>query len=172
MDLRRLSTTLDQFETDDQWDIPYLLQNAKLLERFDLFVGGGRSIAGILSPGARNLKVLDLEISFFHINSSPLWEICKELEAFAGHNLLETLSFVTFLSNLVTEDSIGSLFQEMETVLVKPGWSMLRQVSFKVSITPFEGSQNLSVALQSLPDKYLKRLSKHESIAFDYAVFK
>ena len=135
MDLRRLSTILGKFETDDGWEIRYLLQNAKLLERFDLFVGDGRSIAGILSPGARMLKSLELGVRLtrsYMRHPYSLGGICEELEALAGHNLLETLFFKVDLFDLVTEDSIGSLFQEVETVLVKPGWSMLREVFFKV----------------------------------------
>ena len=44
MDLRQFTTELHQIESDDERDIQYLLQNAKLLESFDLFVGDGRSI--------------------------------------------------------------------------------------------------------------------------------
>jgi len=60
----------------------------------------------------------------------------------------------------------------VEKVLVKPGWSALRQVSFKVLIPgwPAESSAELSEMLQSLPDKYLSHLSKLESVAFNYSV--
>ena len=61
----------------------------------------------------------------------------------------------------------------MERVLVKPGWSSLKQVSFEISIAcclvSRETSAELSEALQSLPDKYLSHLSKLESIAFNYS---
>ena len=177
MDLRRLSTTLNQFDSefdsefDDERDIQYLLENSKFLESFHLYLGHGRSIARILSPGARILKVLDLAISFFHMNSFDLGEFYEELEALAGHNLLETLFFKVVLFDLVTEDFVGSIFQEVEKVLVKPGWSMLRQVFFKVSIAPIVGSVKLCEVLRSLPDKYLSHLSKLESIAFDYSVY-
>ena len=68
---------------------------------------------------------------------------------------------------------IESLIQNIEKVLVKPGWSALRRVSFKVpmlccSIVP-QYSAGLSETLQSLlvlPDKYLSHFPKLKPIAF------
>ena len=60
----------------------------------------------------------------------------------------------------------------MENVLVKPEWPSLRQVSLKLSFPPVRRSESaycLSEALQSLPDKYLNRLLKLESVAFNYS---
>ena len=55
--------------------------------------------------------------------------LCEKLEA------LEAMSFEVFIAHRRdAEDSIGSLFLNVEKVLVKPGWSALRQVSFKVPI--------------------------------------
>ena len=170
MDLRRISATLNDFESGD-WDIQHLLQNAELLESFFLYIGQSGSIKGILSPGARILKVLDLTLMFNFLRDPFLGGICEELEALVGHNLLETLSLKVLLFHLVTVDFMGAIFQEVEKVLVKPGWSMLRQVSFKISIARLEGSRKLCELLQSLPDKYLSHLSKHKSIAFDYSAF-
>jgi len=88
----------------------------------------------------------------------------------AGHNMLEALSFEVRVDGDETEDSIGSIIQNVEKVLVKPGWSSLRQVSFTFLIACCtvlkEESAKLSEALQSLPDKYLSHLSKLESVAF------
>ena len=60
----------------------------------------------------------------------------------------------------------------MEGVLVKPRWSALRIVSFKLeSLCHRRGDGvKLSESLQSLPDKYLSHLSKLDSVAFNYSV--
>ena len=72
-----------------------------------------------------------------------------------------------------TEDSVGSEVRRIEEVLVKPGWSALRQVSFKITLLHWVTGPSLELykALeQTLPDKYLSHLSKLESVAFDYSV--
>jgi hypothetical protein len=94
----------------------------------------------------------------------------------AGHNsMLEALSFDVRVDGHETEDFIGSIIQKVEKVLVKPGWSALRQVSFKVSIAcclaPKANIAKLSEALQSLPHKYLSHLSKLESVACNYSAY-
>ena len=99
--------------------------------------------------------------------------LCEELEAMAGHNMLETLFLEVKVDGYETEVYVGSIIQNVEKVLVKPGWSSLKQVSFKISIAccsvPQEISTNLSEVLQSLPDKYLNHLSKLESIIFNFS---
>ena len=174
MDLRRLSICLE-----DEQNIRYLLENAKLLERLHLSVEIYWNLEGlhdILSPIARTLKVLELTVplcddAFF----LPLAGLCEELEAMAGHNMLEALSFEVEVGGYETEHFIGSIIQNVEKVLVKPGWSALRQVSFKVSMpccaVSKERRVKLTEALQSLPDKYLSRLSKHDSVLLDYSVY-
>ena len=164
MDLRRLSMSFTDFE--DDWSVRYLLQNTKLLERLYLSVDYDKSMVGLLSPSARTLKVLDLSV--------PLWDgsvnlggICEELEAIAGHNMLEALSFEVGIVFSVTVDFVGSIMQKVENVLVKPGWSTLSQVSFKLLLT--YDSRDLCEPLQSLPDKYLSHLSKLESVTFNYS---
>jgi len=150
------------------------LPNAKSLEKLHLYVGH-QSLVGlhdILSLSAGSLKDFDLSVSLY---SNPLviaglWE---ELEAMAGYNMLETLSFEVQVDGDETEDGIGSIVQKVEEVLVKPGWSALRQVSFKVEIMPTdsEESAKLFEALQSLPDKYLSHLPKLESVAFSFSAY-
>ena len=169
MDLRRLSISSGCFE--DEWNIRCLLQNAKVLEEVHLSVGLGWNLVGlhdILSPSASTLKVLDLTVSLY--DDLPLAGLCEELEAMAGHNMLEALSFEVRVDGDETEDSIGSIIQKVDKVLVKPGWSALTQVSFTFLISccqvSKEDSAKLSEALQSLPDKYLSHLSKLESVAF------
>jgi len=87
----------------------------------------------------------------------------------AGHNMLEALSFDSEVEEAVywpeTEYFTGSLIQKLEEILVKPGWSALRQVSFKVSCP----DRSKIDALRSLPDKYLSHLPKLESVAFNYS---
>ena len=169
MDLRRFSTSFKRFE--DERNIRYLLQNAKLLEELHLEVAYGRSLVGFLFPNARTLKVLDLTVPLNNeTNSVFLGGFCEELEALVGHNMLETLSFTVRVFALEEEDFVGSKIQKVEKVLVKPGWSKLKQVSFRVSTGRFGGARTLSKALRSLPDKYLSQLSKLESVAFDYSV--
>ena len=169
MDLRRVSMSLDVF--DDGRNTRYLLQNAKLLENFDFSVFGARNLVGILSLSPRTLKVLNLKVALHNWGSTLLGGLYEELEALAGHNMLEALSFAFHLDGDETEDFIRSIIQKVEKVLVKhaSGWSVLKQVSFRVLIGPFGNSTELCEALQSLPDKYLSHLSKLESIAFNYS---
>ena len=167
MDLRRFKFTISSNE--DLQITRYLLQNARLLEKLHLILRRpGGSLVGHLSPGAHTLKVLDLTV-FLYNSVSLLAGVCEELKAMAGHNMLEALSFEVYVYDHNTEDSIGPIIQKVENVLVKPGWSALRQVSFEVSIVGV-GNAKLFEALQSLPDKYLSQLSKLESVAFSYSV--
>ena len=174
-DLIRLST---RFEA--QWNLRYLLQNAKSLEKLQLSVSPGRDFVGlhdVLSPSLRTLKILDLTIPLYDFDSHrpALAGLCEELEAMAGHNMLEALSFKVDVDGYETEKFIGCVLHNVEKVLVKPGWSALRQVSFEVTIAcclvSTEVSAKLSEALQSLPDKYLSHLSKHESVVLNYLAY-
>ena len=175
MDLRQVS--MDFRWSEDEQNIRYLLQNAKLLEKLSLRVDCRRSLVGlrdILFPSARTLKVLELTVSLYDESGSlPLAGLCEELEAMAGHNMLEALSIEVNVEGHESENSIGTIIQDVGKVLVKPGWSALRQVSFEVSIAcclvSTEDSAALSEALQSLPDKYLSHLSKLESIALNFS---
>ena len=181
MNLRRLSMTFTQSE--DERNIRYLVQNAKSLEELHISAAHYRSLVGlrdILSPIACTLKVLDLTVSLQCYERSvvplPLAGICEELEAMAGHyTMLETLSFCVHVNGRETADFIGSIIQNVEKVLVKPGWSALRRVSFKISIecclVSLKYGSKLSRALLSLPDKYLSRLSKLESVTFNYSAY-
>ena len=51
IDLRPLSMSFTDFE--DEQNIRYLLQNAKLLERLHLSIRGNKRMVGLLSPSAR-----------------------------------------------------------------------------------------------------------------------
>ena len=150
MDLRRLSTFFTH--PNDEQNLRYLLQ---LLEELYLSVAFYQSLVGLhdtLSPSARILKVLDLTASLYNrFDPLPLGWLCEELEAMAGHDMLEALSLevqVHFHVPLVSS-FVGSVIEEMVKVLVKPGWSALRQVSIKVSIKfcP-ESTTKMSEALQ------------------------
>ena len=176
-DLRRLSMSFDSSE--DEWNIRYLLQNAKLLEKLHLNLCGSESLVGlgdILSSSTRTLKLLGLEVPLYRVfpPRQPLVELCVELETMAGRDMLEALSFEVVLFSLETEDFIGSIIQEVEKLLVKPGWSALRQVFIKILICASREDRadraDLVETLQSLPDKYLSRLSNLESVAFNYSV--
>ena len=174
MDLRRLSiSSAWHGDGSEDQNIQFLLQNAKLLEKLHLSVELGWSLVGlrdILSPSARTLKVLDLKIS---LDGDSVRRLCEELEAMAGRNILEVLSFEFQIDGHETEDFIGSTIQNVEKVLIKPGWSALRQVSLKISfaysLISKEVVAKLSQALQSLPDKYLNHLTKLESVTFNYS---
>ena len=188
-DLRQLSMHFDPFNlSKDEHNFRYLSQNAKLLEKLHLLISsvvngfhGFRHthssvglLHNILSPIACTLKALDLT------DTLPLSVLCEELKTMAGnYTMLEVLSIQVKLRSrkdileLETVRSIGFSFQELEEVLVKPGWSGLRQISFKVSI-PCCGVSGEDIAqwseeLQSLPNKYLSRISKLESVAFNYS---
>ena len=171
MDLRRLSISLE-----DKRNVRYLMQNAKLLDKLHLDVYCRDSVVGlhdILSPSAHTLKVLDLSsLMYFH---NPLERVYEELEALAGNNMLEALSFeIVVCANYVgTADTIGSIIQNVEKVLVKPGWSALRQVSFKVPVARclVLDSARLSEMLQSLFDKYVSQLSKLESVVVNFSSY-
>ena len=99
MDLRRLSTCLE-----DQRNVRYLIQNAKLLEKLQLTFGCGQSLLGlhdILSPSAHTLKVLALtgvpNDIYYLPPRQPFQGLWEELEAMAGHNILEDLSFEAYV---------------------------------------------------------------------------
>ena len=171
-DLRLLSVYTTSFE--DERNIRYILQNAKLLEKLRLIIGHDPSSLGlhdILSLSASTLKVFDLTISLYNLQEAGL---CEGLEAMARHNMLEVLSIEFQVNGDDTEDNVGSIFQDVEKVLVEPGWSALRQVFFKVSFKCLGESEEvrtrMSEVLPSLPDKYLSHLSKLESVAFNYSV--
>ena len=175
MDLRRLSISYTQSE--DEQNIRYLLQNAKLLEELHLEVGGGVSFVGLddtLSCSAPTLKVLDLTAPLYPVfpTRSPFVVLCEKLEVMAGHDMLEAMSFEVVLEHLETADYIGSKVREVENLLVNHGWCALRQVSIKISIAcgSKEDRAKLVETLQSLPAKYLSRLSNLESVAFNYSV--
>ena len=170
MDLRRL-TISSFFISNEEWNLRYLLRNSKLIEKLHLSVGSPLGLEGlhdILSPSASTLKELDLTVRLY--SPGPLAELCVGLEAMAGHNILESLSIVVFADGSETADFVGSAFQEVEEVLVKPEWFALRQVTFEVVIDASWATE-LYEALQSLPDKYLSHLPKLESIAFDYECY-
>ena len=77
---------------------------------------------GLLSLSAHTLKVLDLTV--FLYDSVPLLEgFCEGLEAMAGHNMLEALSFETRVHGLYMDSVFvgSSTFQKVENVLVNLG---------------------------------------------------
>ena len=166
-DLRQLSMSLVHYK--GQENIRCLLQDAKLLEKFHLSVDSGQSLVGVLSAGVRTLKVLDLTVHLYQYRVPPLAGLCEELEAMAGHSTLEVLSFEVLLDSYHREDSVGSAIREVENVLIKPGWSALRQVSIKLVIRLWGECADFTEALQSLPDKYLSHLPK--LVAFNYSAY-
>jgi hypothetical protein len=104
----------------------------------------------------------------FHSIIHPL-ELCGELGSMAGNNILESFSLEILADDNGTGDFIGSMFQSVEQILVKPGWSALRQVSFNVTIPSWRDDlSEVLPLLQSLPDKYLSHFPKLESVAFSY----
>ena len=70
MDLRRFSISFTRFE--DEQNVRYVLQNAKLLERLHLSVDSnlGFKLVGLLSPSTPTLKVLDLTVFLYHLSLS------------------------------------------------------------------------------------------------------
>ena len=174
MDLRQLSVSFNSnsIPSEEKRTLQCLLEKAKLLERLRLSVDIGMNLVGVFSTSARTLKVLDLAVSLYHYGFPLLPGLCEELEAMAGHNTLESLSFeVRINARHMTLDSIRSTIQKVESVLVKPGWSALRQVSFKLPVKLWGESAEFTEALQSLPDKYLSHLPKLESVAFNYSAY-
>ena len=180
-DLRGLSMPFTDSE-EDKSNIRSFLQNAKLLERLHLYIRD-RSLVelhDIFSSTAHTLKVLDFTVSLYDRQIQVfLGGICEELEALAGHNMLEALSFkvLVLVDSSDTENFIGSTIQEVEKVLVKPGWSALRRVSFEVSCSTRNSLRwvdraswsKLQQFLDSLLDKYLSHLSKLDFVAFNYS---
>jgi hypothetical protein len=101
MDLRRLSMSFTQFE--DERNIRYLLQNAKLLEKLHLSVDHGQSLVGlhdILSPSTHFKSPWFDSILIWWWIPLPLAGLCEELEAMAGHNMLEALSFEVHVDDM------------------------------------------------------------------------
>ena len=171
MDLRQLSSFFVHLE--DERNIRFILQNAKLLEKLHLIVEHYWSLVSlhdILSPCARTLRVLDLSILLYHEPPiPPLAGLCEELEAMTGRNVLEVLSVrVNIYDGCEIDESIGPIFQKLE-VLVEPGWSSLREVTLYVCCLRAVEREKAEI-LRSLPNKYLSRLSKLESVTFDYSI--
>ena len=165
MNLRRLSLCAD--ESEDKSDFPYLLRNAKSLKVLQLHSRG--SMAGlhdILSPIACTLKVLHLKSTIYFYRSTDVFmhtrRMCEDLEAMAGHNKFEALTYEIMVAYTLRGigDFIGTIVQKVVEVLVKPGWSALRQVSFKVT----RGDREELEVLRSLTDICLSHLSKLESV--------
>ena len=120
-----------------------------------------------------NVQFADVNVSLYHSRVGSLAGLCEELEAIAGRNMLEALFLEVPINTIChTVDSIESSIQKVENVLAKPGWSALRQVSFKLTISCAElrDHEEFTEALQSLPDKYLNHLPKNEYVAFNYSV--
>ena len=164
-DLKRLKMPV--LWTNDEENIRYLLQNAKSLEKLQLTIG--RRLHDILSLSARTLKVLVLSISLYS-DILALWE---ELDTMAGLDMLESISFRVLVNGPDTnsEGFIGPTLQKMEEVLMKPGWSALKEVSVKIEIITTGDSVEFIEALQSLPDKYLSHLPKRESFTFNFSAY-
>ena len=172
MNLKRLSTCLE--DELSQWNLQYLLQNAKLLENLHLSFGHCRISArlpDIFSLCARTLKVLDLTVSMFDHVTLQLAGVCEGLEAMAGRNILEALSLEVIVDDRESMDSIGLDIERVDKLLFEPGWSALKQVSFKFEISRWGNGSKLYDALQSLPDKYLTRLSNLESVALNFSTY-
>ena len=150
------------------------MQNAKLLEKLHLEVRCGqllKRLHDILSASTRTLKGFGLKLLLyvhetygdeFAQRFEPLW---KGLEALAGHDMLEDLSFEIEMAHDKTEVAIGSLIENVEKVLAKPGWSALRQVTFKVPVA----EKAKLVSLQYIYGGYLSHPSKLESVAFNFS---
>jgi hypothetical protein len=180
-DLKALLRRLTICHRNEQ-NIRYLLRNAKSLEKFYLLsVECDQSFEGlhdILSARAGSLKSFDLTLALCEeydgsINL-PFEALCEELEAMAGHYVLEALSFEVHVIRNESAGDIGSMIQSVEKVLVKRGWSSLREVTFKVPVTCclVEGYSELVEELQSLvPDKYLSHLSKLESVTLNFSSY-
>ena len=192
-DLKQLQMSFGHPE--DGHNIQYLLQNAKLLDKLNLSCErDGLTLEGlhdILSPVSRTLKTLELSMTLYHDDDPPLGGLCDELEAMAGHNVLEVLAFQLNIVNHETADFIGSRIEMVDKVLVKPGWSALKQVSVDISIAycppsrefsavvlmealqPLKefGEVKLMEAVQPLPDKYLSHLSKLESVTLNFSTW-
>ena len=170
MDLIGLSIPFTRFERGE-WNVRYALQNAKLIEKLHISVfRDGRlvDLHDVLFLCARTLKVLDLTVFLTDTwDSFFLGGLCEELEALAGHNMLEALFLKILVYGHETEYFIGSIIQKVEGVLVKPGWSALRKVSFKLEVE-LDKRAMLSMVLQSFPDKYLTHLSKLVSVTFNW----
>ena len=116
------------------------------------------NISHLFDAGRENgsLEIVQPEKMFRELRCCMLNGVCEELEMMAGRNMPEALTFEVKVIGDETEDFIASVFQKEEEILVKPGWSALRQVYFKVSCsngTPMSRSQ--LEALECLPDKYL-----------------
>ena len=173
--LRVLSTCLV-----DPWNVRYLLQIANSLEELHISYGPEQSIVMIgdtfhNSPSA--LKVLGFTVTsgiygiYLHQRLVGLCEVLEDMITAGRSNVLESLSFDLHVDEQEVEDTIGFQVQRIENVLVKPAWFALRQVSFKITFIQYETgpSMRLNQALETLPEKYLDRLSKLESVDFNYS---
>ena len=175
VDLRQLSIAFTQIE--DKRFFQHFLQNAMFLHKLELSLATDQNLVGlhhVLFLRARTLKIFQLSINLQTSGPDvlPLGGLCGELEAMAGRNMLESLSFDVLVELRHTEDFIGPIIQGIETALVKPGcWPALKEVNLKLiclSTVTDEIGDKFCDSLQSLPEKYLSHLSEHNSIDFDY----
>ena len=75
--------------SEDEQNIRYILQNTKFLEKLHLSVGFLRRIVGSF-PQCTHFEGFWFDVLY---RSSVCSGVCEELEAMAGHNMLESLSF-------------------------------------------------------------------------------
>ena len=54
----------------------------------------------LFSPSARTSKALELTVTLCDYEPIPLARLCEELEALAGHNVLEVLAFQVYVDVL------------------------------------------------------------------------
>ena len=143
----------------------YVLQNGKFLEKLHLSVDFLRSVVGLLSRSARTLKVLGLTVLY---RSSVCSGVCEELEAMAGHNMQEALSF---------EVKVVGQETGLHWIRIPKGggdtgqtWVVCLETGFvyKVSCRNWV-SRSQFEALRSLPNNYLSHLPIPESVAFNYS---
>ena len=175
VDLRLLSFALTQSE--DIRVFQHFIHNARFLEKLLLSTTHNYSLVGlhaVLAPRARTLKSIELSVSLETVIGTvrlPLGGFCRELEAMAGRNRLEELIFEIYLESKDKEDFIGSIVQNVERVLLRPGFPALRRVIFSfhcLEPRSRRDAEELNEILESsLPEKYLSNLLNHPSIVFD-----
>ncbi|KAF9033144.1 hypothetical protein BJ165DRAFT_1410499 [Panaeolus papilionaceus] len=116
-------------------------------------------------PNRRTLKVLDFYSGISENNKDPYSGLCVTLEKLSTNNVLTSLHVLVGISTMLFYDDyvrdIDDEWRALCTVLMKPGWKMLKKVKLEiipdsdsdgVTVTP-EGRETLFNMFQPLNDK-------------------
>lgn len=144
---------------------------------FFVVVGGthfrAMESAKMVAPSLHTLRRMHLEIRHETTTTEsddPLAGLCDELESISGKNKLEYLRIDIKLMDMHPR-YLGDEWGRLDMLLLKSGsWPMLKHVSLVVFVHHNAFSENLEVALKSLPRTQLTKLTSSKDLDFQFSV--